>query len=44
MEDTHGAELNPGLRNNWFVLILIVMEDTHGVLWPTMQGPINPWS
>ena len=33
MEDTHGVEWGPRLKDKWLriVLILIIMEDTHGV-------------
>ena len=36
----------PRINNNFIVLILIIMEDTHGeVSWPTMQEPtsLNPY-
>ena len=47
MEDTHGVGFADGTKALLSVLILIIMEDTHGVvkkvIWPTIKGRLNPY-
>ena len=46
MEDTHGV-VNRGTKLDTLVLILIIMEDTHGDLvvrqYQTEDGRLNPY-